>query len=248
MSATVTPRRKAATLMRPRSSGVTSIVSRAVKALALRRIARGGTSGALTQLSASPGREAKPRLGARAVIGAILPISAASAAISRAAGLCLVDVEDEAAGLRGVGEDDALADRGREHRRIVLGERLGGLAGDDGARGAAVQHEAGDELRAEDARLVDQLQHLARCPAVERRWLGGDQHDVGGEQRRAHQAGDARRPVDDDVIGVTRELGRFAVQRVARQADDAEQPRQSFPCPLLATSRAPSLADRRRSG
>ena len=32
MSATVTPRRKAATLMRPRSAGVTSIVSRAVKA------------------------------------------------------------------------------------------------------------------------------------------------------------------------------------------------------------------------
>ena len=32
MSATVIPRRKAATLMRPRSAGVTSIVNRAVKA------------------------------------------------------------------------------------------------------------------------------------------------------------------------------------------------------------------------
>ena len=99
-----------------------------------------------------------------------------------------------------------------------------------GARGAAVEHEAGDELRAEDARLGDQLQHLARCPAVERRRLRGDQHEIGGEQRRAHQAGDARRAVDDDVVGVAGELRRFAMQRVARQADDAEQPRAGLPC------------------
>ena len=63
-------------------------------------------------------------------------------------------LEDEAAGARGVGEDDALADACGEHRRIVIGERLGRLAGDDRARGAAVEHEAGDELRAKDARFA----------------------------------------------------------------------------------------------
>ena len=64
MSATVAPRLKAATLMRPRSAGVTSIVSRAVKAdVSSARLA--GASGALIQLSASPGRDAKPRLGDR---------------------------------------------------------------------------------------------------------------------------------------------------------------------------------------
>ena len=87
MSATVTPRRKAATLMRPRSAGVTSIVSRAVKAGAS-SARRARVSGALIQLSASPGREAKPRSGRARGHGAILATSAASAAISRAAALC----------------------------------------------------------------------------------------------------------------------------------------------------------------
>ena len=87
MSATVIPRRKAATLMRPRSAGVTSIVSRAVKAegSSPRRL---GASGVLIQLSASPGRAAKPRRVATRAHGAILATSAASAAISRAAALC----------------------------------------------------------------------------------------------------------------------------------------------------------------
>ena len=102
-----------------------------------------------------------------------------------------------------------------------------------GARGAAVEHEAGGELRAVDARFAEQRQHLGRGPAVERRRLHRDQHEVGGEQRRAHQAGDTRRPVDDDVIGVARELRRFAMERVAREADDAEQPRQGPPGALL---------------
>ena len=35
------------------------------------------------------------------------------------------------------------------------------------------------------------------------------------------------------MVGVTRQLGGFAVQGVARQANDAEQPRQPFLCPLL---------------
>eukprot|EP01037_Dinobryon_pediforme_P001383 gene1385-1404_t len=46
MSATVTPRRKAATLMRPRNPGVTSMVSRPVKASAFAG-APAGKSGAL---------------------------------------------------------------------------------------------------------------------------------------------------------------------------------------------------------
>jgi hypothetical protein len=35
------------------------------------------------------------------------------------------------------------------------------------------------------------------------------------------------------VIGVAGEFGRFPMKRVARQADDSEQPRQPFLCPLL---------------
>ena len=134
-----------------------------------------------------------------------------------------------------------------EHRRIVIGERLGRLAGDDGARAAAIQHEAGGELRAVDARLAEQRQHLGRRPAVERRWLHRDQHQVGGEQRRAHQAGDARRPVDHHMIGVARQFRRFAMKRVARQADDTEQASAGLRARAAATSRAPSLAGRRRS-
>ena len=67
---------------------------------------------------------------------------------------CGVDVEDEAAGARGVREGDALADTRGKHRRIVISEAVGGLAGDHGARGAAVEHEARDKLRAEDARFL----------------------------------------------------------------------------------------------
>jgi hypothetical protein len=48
-----------------------------------------------------------------------------------------------------------------------------------------------------------------------------------------HQSGDARRPVDDDVTGVSREFGRLPMQRVAREADDAEEPRHAFLGALL---------------
>ncbi len=88
----------------------------------------------------------------------------------------------------------------------------------------AVQNEARDELRAIDAGLAKQAEHLGRGPAVERRWLHGDQHEICGEQRRAHQPRDARRSVDDDVICGARNLGRFTVECVAREANDAEQP------------------------
>ncbi len=53
-----------------------------------------------------------------------------------------------------------------------------------------------------------------------------DQHEVGGEQRGSHQPGDARRPVDHHMIDIARQLGRLTVERVARQADDAEQARR----------------------
>ena len=172
---------------------------------------------------------------ARAVIASTRSTSAASADDLARSVTCGVDVEDEASGARGVREGDALADTRGKRRRIVISEAVGGLAGDHGARGAAVEHKTRDELRAEDARFLQQLQHLGRAPAVEGRRLRGDQDEIGGEQGRAQQAGDARRPVDDDVVGVAGELRRFPVQRVARQADDAEQARHG----LLGALRGP---------
>ena len=84
MSATVMPRWNAATLMRPRSSGVTSIVSRAVKRSAFAPLFEGG-SGVRTQVSGSLGRAAKRAFGIAGGHRAIRSISAASAAISRIA-------------------------------------------------------------------------------------------------------------------------------------------------------------------
>ena len=87
MSATVIPRRNAATLMRPRSAGVTSIVRRAVKAEALVAATAWGVGRLDPALGvAGPGGEAAS--GATRAHGAILATSAASAAISRAAALC----------------------------------------------------------------------------------------------------------------------------------------------------------------
>ncbi|MNN76786.1 hypothetical protein D3C81_1931950 [compost metagenome] len=62
-----------------------------------------------------------------------------------------------------------------------------------------------------------------------------DQHAIGCQQCRAREGGDARRPIDDDVVGLPGELRRFLVQSLARQADGAEQPGQS----LLAASLRP---------
>ncbi|SFK69684.1 hypothetical protein SAMN05444581_11593 [Methylocapsa palsarum] len=73
----------------------------------------------------------------------------------------LVPVKNETAGARGVGEGDALTDGCGEDRRIVIGQRLGCLTGDNRARIAPVEHETRNELWAEDARLADQLEHLA---------------------------------------------------------------------------------------
>lgn len=71
-------------------------------------------------------------------------------------GAVLGKLEDQVARLRGVGEDDTLPDGAGQHRRIVVGQGLCGLAGDDGARAAAVQHETRGELRTIDARLAQQ--------------------------------------------------------------------------------------------
>lgn len=46
-------------------------------------------------------------------------------------GTVVIDLEGEPARLRGVGVDDALPDRRAQHRRIVIGQRLGRLASDD---------------------------------------------------------------------------------------------------------------------
>ena len=123
----------------------------------------------------------------------------------------------------------------------MVDEQFGCLASDDRSRAAAVQNEAGDELRAKHARFDDELQHLAGRPAVERRRLHGDQHKVSGEQGRTHQSGDARRPVDDDVTGVSRQFGRFSMQRVARETDDAEEPRHALLGALLGPVERRSL-------
>src|SRR6185437_12725382 len=89
------------------------------------------------------------------------------------------------------------------------------------------------ECGTKDARFGDQREHFGRCPAVEGRRLHGDQREVSGEQRRAQQCGDARRSVDNDVIGMPAELEGFAMQRVAREADDAEQAAMAPACALL---------------
>jgi hypothetical protein len=135
---------------------------------------------------------------------------------------------------RGVGEADPLADPRGERRRIVVDKPLGGRSGDERAGGTAVEHEAGDKVGAEDARLRDELQRLAGGPAIEWRRLRRDQDEIGREQGRARQARNARRAINNDVVGVSRELGRLMMEGIARKADDGEQSRQAFPGALLA--------------
>jgi hypothetical protein len=89
--------------------------------------------------------------------------------------------------------------------------------------------------------LGDQRQHLGGAPAIEWRGLRRHEHGIGREQRRAKQGGDARRTVDHNVIGVAGELWRFSVERVARQADHAEQPIEATPSTLLGPIERRSL-------
>src|SRR5271166_4190801 len=156
----------------------------------------------------------------------------------------VVDLADQPAAACGVGEADGLPDHRGEHGRVVVDEQLCCLAGEDRSRATAVENEAGGKLRAEDARFDNELQHLAGRPAVERRRLRRYQHKIGGKQSRTHQSGDAGRPIDDDVAGVSREIGRFPMQRVARKADDAEEPRQTLLGALLRPVERRSLRAR----
>jgi hypothetical protein len=63
--------------------------------------------------------------------------------------------------------------------------------------------------------------------------LRRDQDEIGREQGRARQARNARRAINNDVVGVSRELGRLMMEGIARKADDGEQSRQAFPGALL---------------
>ena len=170
-----------------------------------------------------------------------LSISAVRGAISRAAGPSSSISSTGRPLPAASAKADALPDCRSEYRRVVVDEQFGCLVRDDRSRAAAIENEAGGELRPEDARFTDELQHLAGRPAVERRGLRGDQHKVSGEQGRTHQSGDAGWPVDDDVTGISRELGRLPMQRVAREADDAEEPRQAFLGALLGPIERRSL-------
>jgi len=191
MSATVVPRRKAATLMRPRSAGVTSIVSRAVKAEgSFAATARGVWRLDPALRVAGPGGEAASGRHPRSWRDPH-DFSGERCDLARR-GALLRQFEHEAARLRA---------SAKTTRWPTVLESTGGscsasvssrLAGDDRARAAAIQHEARGELRAIDAGLAKQVQHLGRGPTIEGRRLHRDQHEVGGEQRRAHQSRDAR--------------------------------------------------------
>jgi len=74
--------------------------------------------------------------------------------------------------------------------------RIGGIGTRELAEAALRRHArayplAGDELLPVDARPAQQGQHRGRGPAVERRGLHGNQHQVGSEESRAHEPRDA---------------------------------------------------------
>lgn len=79
----------------------------------------------------------------------------------------------------------------------------------------------------EAAGLAHQRHDLGRGPTVECRWLHRDKRQVGGDQRRAHQPGDTRRAIDDNMVHAGSLHPCFQVQRLAGQADDAEQTGQA---------------------
>ena len=64
--------------------------------------------------------------------------------------------------------------------------------------------------------------------ALQRRRRGGDQHQIGGEQSGARDAGDPRRAIDDHMIGVSGDRWQLAMQRFTRQTEDTEQPRHAL--------------------
>lgn len=122
-----------------------------------------------------------------------------------------------------------------QRRQRLLGERVACLTADDGGADAPVDDEGRAQRRPEHLRLADQRDHLRRRPQVVGTGLHGDQHALCRQQRGARQGGDARRAVDDDVIGAAGQLRCFLVQRLAGEAHGAEQPWQA----LLASALRP---------
>ncbi len=114
----------------------------------------GATSAALIQCSGSAGREAKSRRIGRSLIALAHEVETIDLGGKRsdlARGWPgIVAFEDETPGLRGRRKGDALADGAGEHRGIVVGQRPRGLAGENGARAAAVQDEPDQQRRAVD--------------------------------------------------------------------------------------------------
>ncbi len=152
MSATVTPRWNAATLIRPRSSGVTSIVSRAVKRSAFASLFGDGSgSGPMC-----PGRSAAPR---RHVFdrgpSSRDPFDLGDERGDIAHGwFALRHLADEPSCTRRIREDDTLADSSREHRWLMVGQRFRRLPGNDGAGAATVEDEARNEQRPEQTHFL----------------------------------------------------------------------------------------------
>ena len=115
-------------------------------------------------------------------------------------------------------------------------QRLASFAADDGGADAPVDDEGRAEQRPEHLRLADQRNHFRAGPEVVGAGLHRDQHAARppASAERAKR-GDARRPVDDDVIGPPGEFWRFLMQRFACEAHGAEQPWQA----LLASALRP---------
>jgi hypothetical protein len=96
----------------------------------------------LIQLSALRGRVAKPLLGLRAVMGQRFDFGRQRRDLARGRA-AIVLLEDELAGARRVGEDDALDDPRHERRRPMFGQAMRRFSRDDGARGTAIENKAG---------------------------------------------------------------------------------------------------------
>jgi hypothetical protein len=120
---TICPRWNATTLLRPRSSGVTSIGRRAMN-----RRFRGALNGAVFD-PASPGLGVARASGKRGFAvasrhGAMLMISAVSAIIWPCGVTALIGLQEELTAARGMCETGAPADVTTRSRRILFGKRL----------------------------------------------------------------------------------------------------------------------------
>ena len=91
----------------------------------------------------------------------------------------------------------------------LVGQRLACFTADDGRADAPIDSEGCAQRWPEHLRFADQRHHLGRRPQVVGAGLHRDQHALGRQQRGACQCGDARRAVDDDVVGAAGQLRRF---------------------------------------